>query len=424
MSVSSAGSDLLSIRDPGAAAAAGWHPSGLPARIIYATLATLFASLMFVGLIGYWLVPHPANDFFAFDSFSRFIRHYRPSLIYDQGLLRAFQNLPAHKLFAFMYPPSMLLLLWPLAWLPYALGYVLWIAIGVAASVATIGVRHGGWPLGLLLAVAPSTLWTALCGQSTLLLAALILGGLLLSTRRPVVAGLLLGMATYKPQLGILVPVALVAAGQWRTATAALVTFIAIVVVTSLAFGVEIWFAWLTHLNSIIGVRTDHAADWAPLLATIASDLATLGANRSIADLGQAAASFASMIFVWRCFRQREAIRPAAVNRLKVAALGASTFLATPFAFIYDLPLFTVALLLFVDERRRAGETFHAAEVLLIVAGLLDPCAFLIDGMHSCGSLIVLLVLFAIVRRLRVLSSRPSNGGAVAEPSSSDLVMA
>ncbi len=423
MSVSSAGSDILLQRGQASSAAIGWHPAGLPVRVLYLGLATFFALLMAVGLIGYWSVPHPANDFFAFNSFSRFVHHYEPPLIYDQTLLRGFQHLPGHKVFAFMYPPSMLLLVWPLALLPYALGYVLWVGVGLAACIATVGTRRGDWSLGLLMAVAPSTLWTALCGQSTLLLSALIAGGMLLSTRRPIMAGLLIGLATYKPQLGILVPVALVAAGQWRTTAAALATFLAIVLATSAVFGTDIWVAWLSHLNSIVDVRNHHTADWAPLLATIASDFATLGADRQVADLGQSAAAVAAMICIWCCFRQRDADRPAAANELKVAALGAATFLVTPFAFIYDLPLFTLSVLLFVEERRRAGEAFHAAEILVIVAGLLDPCVFLIDGMHSCGSLVVLFVLLTILRRIRVLGTRPPDVGAAGAAAAPSLLM-
>ena len=401
MSVSLVTPDILRRVSASAPALLGWHPSGRSVRSLYLILLSLFAVLMVAGLVGYATFPHPANDYFAFDSFSRFIRSHEPSLIYDQARLRAFQNLPGHKVFAFMYPPGILLLLWPLASLPYGCGYVMWLGSGVAACVALIGVRRGGWSLGLLLTLAPSTLWTILCGQSTFFLAALILGGMLISRHRPFTAGILLGLATYKPQLGLLVPVALVAAGQWRTIAAAVMTFFAVVLVTTAGFGENIWPAWFYHLDSIMDVRTRHAADWAPLLSTVASDLSTLGVGRHLADVGQAVSAALAAVCVWFCFWQPGSQRAKPVVRLQVAALGAATFFATPFAFIYDLPLFTVALLLFVDERRVAGEAFGGPEILVIVAGLLAPVAFLVEGAHFCGSLIILAVLAAIMRRLR-----------------------
>ena len=310
--------------------------------------------------------------------------------------------MPGHKVFAFMYPPVMLLLLWPLALVRYAIGYGLWVGIGLAACVTTAGTGRRAWPLGVLTVVAPSTLWTVLCGQSTLFLSALIAGGLLLSRRQPILAGVLIGVATYKPQLGILVPVALAASGQWRTITSAGVTFLLLVVASTAAFGDDVWLAWLSHLSAIVDVRTQHATSWASLFSTVASDFVTLGAGRRLADLGQAVSTAAVMVCIWRAFR-RDDLNDGTMAGLKVALLCVATFLATPFAFIYDLPLFTLGLLLFVGERLRSAQTFHSLEILVIVGGLLDPCIFLINGVHCFGSVVILLTLLVILRRIGVL---------------------
>ena len=391
--------------EPATSRLEGWHSSGISIRVLYVSLAGLFALLMIAGLVGYWCRPHPPGDFYAFNSYSRFLRHHAPSAIYDQDLLRNFQALPSGKVFAFMYPPIMLVLVWPVALVPYALGYALWVGLGLAACAVTIGARPGAWPLGLIAVLAPSTLWTILCGQSTLLLAALIVGGMLISNRRPIVAGVLIGLATYKPQLGILVPLALVASGQWRTISSAGLTVLSLVALTTIAFGHDVWLAWLVHLSAIVDVRTQHAFSWASLFSTVASDLVTLGLERRVADLGQAISCLAIAVLVWREFRQRDAAVSSKVNQLRVALLCVATFLATPFAFIYDLPLFTAGLLLFVGERRQSGGAFHSYEILIIVAGLLDPCVFLINGVHSLGSVVILLVTVAISRRLHSLRS-------------------
>ena len=391
--------------EPAAPRLEGWHPSGLPIRVLYVSLGGLFALLMIAGLLGYWTHPHSANDFYAFNSYSRFIRHHAPSAIYDQGLLRDFQALPSGKVFAFMYPPTMLALLWPVASLPYALGYVLCVGLGLTACAVAVGARPGAWPLGLVVIVAPSTLWTILCGQSTLLLAALVVSGMLVSNHRPIVAGVLIGLATYKPQLGILVPVALIASAQWRTMFSAGLTVLSLVLLTTIAFGHDVWLAWLLHLSAIVDVRTQHASSWASLFSTVASDLVTLGFGRRLADFGQALSCLVVVVWVWRVFRRPGVIEAGKINQLRVALLCVATFLATPFAFIYDLPLFTAGLLLFLGERRQTGDAFHSSEILIIVGGLLDPCIFLIDGAHSLGSVAILLVLVAISRRIHTLRS-------------------
>lgn len=381
----------------------GWSVSGRPILSLYVIFMIFFGLLTLAGVLGYRTYPHPPNDFFAFNSFSRFIRQHPPMLIYDQGLLRHFQDLPNHKLFAFMYHPGMMLLLWPLAYLPYDAGYVLWIGVGLAAcSIAVAGSRNG-WPLALLVLVAPSTLWTSLAGQSSLLVAGLLIGGLLLSPRRPLLAGLLIGLATYKPQLGILVPVALIAAGQWRTMLAAFATTLCIVLLSTLVFGAAVWPAWFHHLSSIVDVRSAHATDWAPVQATVASNLISLGIGGRIAETVQVVTSIVSILCVWNCFRPSGRQDDQSGLRLKVAALGTATFLAAPFAFTYDLPLFTGAVLLFVDERRRAEGTFMFREVLAIVAGMMLPCCVLSNWLHCLSGIVVALMLCTIMHRLRDL---------------------
>lgn len=52
-------------------------------------------------------------------------------------------------------------------------------------------------------------------GQNSFLTAALLGGSLLLLDKRPIVAGVLIGLLSYKPQFGLLIPLVLVATGRW-----------------------------------------------------------------------------------------------------------------------------------------------------------------------------------------------------------------
>ncbi|NPD69205.1 DUF2029 domain-containing protein [Lichenicola cladoniae] len=379
----------------------GWSVSSRPVRYLYFTVVTLCALLTLLGVLSCRTQPYEANDFFAFNSFSHFIRQHPPMLIYDQDLLRRFQDLPHNKVFPFLYHPGMMLLLWPLAYLPFDVGYVLWIGLGLVACCVAIAGSRDGWPLALLVVVAPSTLWTAFVGQSTLLLAALLIGGLSLSPRRPLLAGLLIGLATYKPQLGLLVPVALVAAGQWRTMSAACATALCVILLSTLAFGMPVWLAWFHHLSSIIDMRSSQVTIWAPAQATVASNLMTAGVGWRLANIAQVATCLFSVLSVWYCFRRptQDHSRNSSV-RLEVAALSAATFLAAPYAFTYDLPLFTGAVLLFVDERRRADGTFMFREVLAIIASMMVPCFILSNWLHSCSSLVIMVMLCTILHRI------------------------
>ena len=49
-----------------------------------------------------------------------------------------------------------------------------------------------------------------------------LLGGALVSLdRRPLIAGILFGLMAYKPQFGLMIPIALAAGGYWRSFSAA-----------------------------------------------------------------------------------------------------------------------------------------------------------------------------------------------------------
>ena len=139
-------------------------------------------------------------------------------------------------------------MVWPLGQLP---GWLAWAAL-VAVSLplylwATVGANWRSPALVAALA-APTTAIAIVSGQSGLLAGAFLAGGLRLAASHPVAGGMLFGLLTYKPQLGLLVPVALVAARLWRTLTIAGVTAILLVAATSLLFGIAIWPSWIASL--------------------------------------------------------------------------------------------------------------------------------------------------------------------------------
>ena len=93
--------------------------------------------------------------------------------------------------------------------------------------------------IGLLLACAfPGILANAMVGQNGFVTAALLGGALIFMERRPLLAGGLIGLLSFKPHLGILIPVALVAGGHWRVIAAAAVT-VALLFVASTRAGLR-----------------------------------------------------------------------------------------------------------------------------------------------------------------------------------------
>ena len=139
------------------------------------------------------------------------------------------------------YPPHLLFLIWPFSLLGFLPSYIVWCVAGLAlyvwAAVAG-GVDRKYW---LFLAVAPAVAVNVFLGQNGFLTAALLIGGLANLDRRPIIAGILFGILTIKPQFGLLLPVLLVLNGHWRVISSAVATTVLLVAATAMWFGPDIW---------------------------------------------------------------------------------------------------------------------------------------------------------------------------------------
>jgi len=342
--------------------------------------------------------PGGFSDFFGTWSFARFVISMPPAQIYDPSILRAFQaDLGAGPDIVprCFYPPTFMLLLWPFGFLPLAAAYAVWVAGTLAIYLVAVGAWVRKPLLVLAAAVAPTTLVTVITGQSGFLSAALLLAGWRLTPARPLVAGVMFGLLTFKPQLGLLVPVALVAAGCWRAVASAVVTTVLLVAVGSVVFGPSMWPAWLASIQESSRLLAEPVARLNLLMPTVTGNLLSLGVSPAASRLVQAAVAIVVAVIIWRCFRRGPAT-------LAVAALLVGTFLATPYAHAYDLPALTAAVLLFIAARVRADASFGPEEVASLILALMCPLIMPMLGATIPVSLIALVLLFGlIVRSLR-----------------------
>jgi arabinofuranan 3-O-arabinosyltransferase len=193
--------------------------------------------------------------------------------------------------------------------------------------------------IGYLLAAAfPAVLPNFIVGQNGFLTASLIGGALFLLETNPISAGILLGLLTYKPHLGLLIPIALAAGGYWRTFfTAALVAAV-IAGASWLVFGAEAWQAFLGNIgHTSQAFLSEGWADWSKL-QTAFGLTRTLGGSETLAWTVQAVVSLAAAILVAIVWRSKTPYD------LKAAALGVGVLLATPYLYTYDLVVLAVPL--------------------------------------------------------------------------------
>jgi hypothetical protein len=241
------------------------------------------------------------------------------------------------------YPPSMLLIGTPLAMLPILAAYLVWTGAGLLFLFGTAGWL--GLPLGYRLALltAPPVLLTVLLGQNGAFTAALLLGGLILAPSRPVVAGILFGLLTMKPHLGILVPFCLLAAGNWRAVLSAGITTTLIVVTTGALFGWNVWSQFLAETNPLMRsiMEAPYPQGYHMNAMTFFIMVRSLGGGLALAYLVQIALALAAIgtaIWLWR---PATVIEPA----VKVALTGILTLCATPYGYTYDAAPLSIAVL-------------------------------------------------------------------------------
>jgi hypothetical protein len=160
-------------------------------------------------------------------------------------------------------PPTLAVLVLPLAPLPLGVALAVWITIGVFA-LATMswqligGPRSRRVPLILLALSSWPVVTAALHGQVTLLIAALLAGSAALIVHdRPLGAGSLIGLATLKPTLVPVLVVWLAFAGRWRSVFTCLLVVVAMLGVTALLVTSQQLFVYPAYA---FGELTDAAA--------------------------------------------------------------------------------------------------------------------------------------------------------------------
>jgi hypothetical protein len=193
--------------------------------------------------------------------------------------------------------------------------------------------------LWLLLALAyPSVLINIGHGQNGFLTAALLGGALILLDRRPLAAGILLGLLAYKPQYGVFLPIVLAVSGRWRSFAAAAITVVVLTIVTTLVFGPSVWQAFLasTHFTRTVVLEQGNTG-WYKIQSIFAwarmwgAPIPLAYALQGIALLSIGAA----LAWLWRS--------PASYP-LKASALCLGTILATPYSFDYDMMVLAPAI--------------------------------------------------------------------------------
>lgn len=292
--------------------------------------------------------------------------------------------------FAWHYPPPFLFVASLLAHFPYTVAFIGWVSVSFLPYLAAMRAIVGR-SFGLLLAVGfPMVFNNTLVGQNGFLTAALIGGTLYLMPVRPVLAGICLGLLSYKPQYGLLFPLVLIAASQWTVFFAAAATAVAMAFASWLAFGTESWqafFHWMPTFSQAF--LTEGKATWWKL-QSLFSLVRYFGGSEAMAwgfHWVLTASVATGLVVMWR---------GRVSYSLKAAALAAGTLLTTPYLFMYDMMVLAIPVAFLVRIGLASG--FRPYELPALGCALALIVSFVFTGV-PVGLGATLIVAGLILRR-------------------------
>jgi hypothetical protein len=384
----------------------------------------MFAFLYLAMAVG-WIALSPnlidpngkpiGTDFMNVWAAGRLVLDGDPGAAYDYGRHYEVQAraLPyadgqATPYFGWHYPPYFLLAAAVLASIPYGWALAAWMAATLpvyAAAVKAI-LPHRRW---LLITLAfPAVFVNLAHGQNGFLSAGLLGLGMLWLERRPIVAGVFFGLLAYKPQLGALLPLALLVDRRWAAFVAAAATVLLLSLVSYALLGGEAWRAFFASLElTRTYVLEQGPTGWEKLQSTFAA-MRMLGAGVSASYAVHGLISVvagAAVLWIWH--------RPVAMP-LKGAALATGCLLVTPYVLDYDLMLLALPIAWLAAEGLRT-QFLNWEKLLLLVAWLLPLIS---RGIATLGLPIapfVLLLLLGLIAKRAALRDA-SRHGVYAQP--------
>ena len=276
---------------------------------------------------------HLGGDFINYWSGAQFADKGQAALAYNIEIFDAFQRSligPVAEFKMYVYPPIAMLLSWPLGKLPFLPALIAWTAIGMAFCLWSLS-RLLGWSTAAMATIgAPAAILNLMTGQNGYFTAGLLGTGLMVLDRRPVLAGMLFGLLSFKPHLGVLLPVALIAGGHWRAIIAAAAAGVVLFAISAALLGADAWIAFARQMTMQRGVMEIGVWGW-HRMPTVFVALRIAGAGVTVSYAlqimsGVSAAAVVALVWRARC-----------APEIKAASVVVATFLTTPYAQDYDM---------------------------------------------------------------------------------------
>jgi hypothetical protein len=336
-------------------AAHRWRNLGVAAGV---AAAVPFAAWDLYSWVEAYVSDHFHNDFTFYLAAARIGISHGWASIYDLSIQQ--EELDAMgsrihiaELARYISPPPVGWLALPLTPLPYEVGYWVWSLLLLLSLGWTWFLAAPGRGRERLVHIAAALGWLPVIyglqlGQPGLFVALGVAGSYaLLRAGRPFPAGLALGALALKPQLGFLIPIALLAGGRYRTFAGAIVALSVLAAASAISIGPGGIAAYQERLSFAAGVPVNRELTLAPFIGDL-----------NVTRIIQVAIAIWALVLAYRLRK-----RPIEWTFLTAIAGG---LLASPYLHLDDLVMLGLAAWLYlrIDRKPRWAWIFVLALVI------------------------------------------------------------
>lgn len=380
------------LQDPAARLAADARVSALGGRrfwqvVVFGAAVTLTFTLAMV-VTSYLTTsetgsgPYPRTldmDFIVFWAAARLAMAGEPLAAFDLARLAQEHGLSAQHWMPWVYPPGYLLLVAPLGAFSFATAFLLTTLASVGSiALAVRSFAAGNTAVWLALALSPAYIAALVIGQNSLIWLACFLAALAaLRDGNWLLAGVLIGCLTLKPQLGVMILVALLAAGLWRTILAAALTALLLAALPTLLVGMEYWPLLLDRLSDQ-GERVLRGVGSADLMVGSFYLMVRAGLDPGVALLVQSGIAVLCALAVFLVWRSDSVGFDA-----KAATLVSAILLSAPYLWFYEAALMAAAGLFLFRAGLLGTGAVHLALLALFWLGAGLQAAFVYLGLEG-----------------------------------------
>jgi hypothetical protein len=257
--------------------------------------------------------------------------------------------------------------------MPLGFSFAIWTALGLLVFIGAIHARvKNGFPIGVLIAVvfSPALLENALSGQTGALAGGLLVSGLVGAATHPVSSGLMLGALSVKPQMGLLIPIHLLAARRFHTLAWGAVSCLGLILLSIAIWGMEPWYYFFGSTSGKMTGIMQQPFEGLPAQLNFTSPFMAVKALGGDSLMAWSVQAIVALLCIFACITTSSRLRHVSGDErlLCVAMVIGLDLLAAPYSHNYDLPALAVATALLYRHSLIHGALFRGERFLLALS--------------------------------------------------------